>query len=875
MKKLGIAFLVFIGLLIAAIFLGPIIFRDDIIAALDKQLKKSLKAEVYYDDESIDISLIRSFPDISLAVDNVGIVGIEEFEGDTLVDIKKFGVGLDLMSVIRGDQIEVHSIDVESPSVMILVLEDGTANFDIARQTTPAAPADTATSSGLSILINEWNITEGDMIYFDQSARFYTSLNDINHSGSGNFESDIFDMVTQTTIEQVSLGIDGIEYLTDKKVVGDITMGMDFNENVFTFKDNLITVNALPLSAEGSMKMMANENIDMNFTFSGQDLSLKSILSLIPGVYNDYLDGLTASGQVDLSGYFKGIVSETSTPAIAISTDISNGRLVYADFPTPIEQINIKASLDMPGEDLSQASLIVDRFNLLFQNEKTEATLRLNDFENFRWDAFVETHMDLEKITKVIRLNDDMTLKGRINGVVRSKGSLAAIEAERIDDLPTSGEVTIDGFYYASELITEPINIANASATFSPRNISLQNLEGKLGQSDFKIDGTISNHLAYIFKENAMLNGEMNLKASYVNLDELIADSEAPQGEPTDTTAMEPVEIPRNIDFRMASVIDKITYDGLTIDNLNGTIHVQNGKVILNNNFNMLQGRFTIAGAYSTMDVRKPAFDFRLGIKDLSIPAAFKNLEMIKQFAPIADKMTGQFSTDFELIGSLDEKMSPIYSELSGGGLIEIAEAALENLKSLQALSAVSKLGDSDGIVTLKNVLMSARLEDGRVLLKPFDINVGKYETTVSGSSGIDGSLDYDLRMYVPSNSVTSTVTSTLSQLTKQVVDLNSDVVLKINMGGTFTNPEPRLAGIETTAGKSIKAAAKDKVKAEIAEQKEELKVAKDSLLTIGQVKLDSAKSEVKTETKKVIEKEVDKAKDKIKSLFKKKKNNN
>ncbi|MEL6556906.1 MAG: AsmA-like C-terminal region-containing protein [Bacteroidota bacterium] len=878
MKKFLISVFVFILLLIAGLIAAPIIFKDDIKAALDKEIEKSLNAKVFYDDESLNISLFSDFPDISISIENFGIVGVDKFDGDTLLSVGKFGLGLDIMSVISGDQIGINSIDINKPSVMLIVLEDGTANYDIAKPSeTTATTEESASSGGLSLQIKNWNITDGDLIYFDQTLPFYTTLHTISHNGSGNFESDVFDMITKTEIAAVSLGYDGVEYLTNKKVVADVTMGMDFPKSTFTFKDNLITVNALPLSAAGFLTLQENENIDMDFSFAGQEMSIKSILSLVPGVYNEYLEGLKASGAVDLSGTVKGTYNENSLPKIHAETHINDGKLVYGDFPIPIEQIQVSSTFDYPSVDLKDASFNVDKFSLMMDGEKTEATLKLYDFEDYHWDAFVSSNLDLEKLTKVIHLEDGMMLKGKISGKVNSKGSLAAIEAENIDQLPTSGELNMAGFYFESADVTEPLSLEEVMASFTPEQISLKSLKGKLGESDFSANGKITDHLAYIFQPDGVLKGSLNFSAGSINLDELMTSSdEEVETTDTDTTALEPVAIPKNIDFVLASTIDQLVYDGLSITDMTGDIIVRDGKVTLNNEFNLLKGQFTIAGDYSTDDIDKPAFNFKLGIADLSIPEAFKNFESVQKFAPIAKKMTGDFSTDFNVSGFLDGQMNPIYSELSGAGLLEIAEASLENMKSLQALTLVSKLGDSDGIVALKDVLMSAELKDGRVSLKPFDIKIGSYNTNVSGSSGIDGSLDYDMRMDVPANAVTSNVTSTIASLTKQSFNTQSDLVLRINMGGTYDQPKPTLAGVETKAGKSIQSEVKDQITAKVDEKKnevaEEAKAVKDSLVATGKTKLDSAKNEVKQETKNAVTKEVDKAKDKIKSLFKKKK---
>jgi hypothetical protein len=59
-------------------------------------------------------------------------------------------------------------------------------------------------------------------------------------------------------------------------------------------------------------------------------------------------------------------------------------------------------------------------------------------------------------------------------------------------------------------------------------------------------------------------------------------------------------------------------------------------------------------------------------------------------------------------------------------------------------------LSDANDNVTLKDVLMSATIKDGQLSVKPFDVKFGSYLTTVSGSTGLDGSINYGLKMNVP-----------------------------------------------------------------------------------------------------------------------------
>ncbi len=77
------------------------------------------------------LSLFRGFPDLSVNLHQVSVVGLEKFEGDTLAGLERFEFRVNPFSAIRKD-IQVKSILLDRPLINGIVLEDGSANWDIA-----------------------------------------------------------------------------------------------------------------------------------------------------------------------------------------------------------------------------------------------------------------------------------------------------------------------------------------------------------------------------------------------------------------------------------------------------------------------------------------------------------------------------------------------------------------------------------------------------------------------------------------------------------------------------------------------------------------------------------------------------------------------
>ncbi len=86
MKKLLIAFGILLVLFIAAIIIIPIILKEPITKAVKEEANKNLNATIDFKD--VSISLLRSFPDLYVGIEELSITGKDKFEGSTLVYLK-------------------------------------------------------------------------------------------------------------------------------------------------------------------------------------------------------------------------------------------------------------------------------------------------------------------------------------------------------------------------------------------------------------------------------------------------------------------------------------------------------------------------------------------------------------------------------------------------------------------------------------------------------------------------------------------------------------------------------------------------------------------------------------------------------------------
>ena len=169
MKKVGKIFLIVFGVLIVAILLIPVFFKDKIKELVISEFEKSTEAELYFGD--VSLSLFKNFPDFTLGLSDMGIIGKGLFAGDTLLNVGNMSASIDLQEVLFGENISLKSIDLVKPYITIITLSDGSANYDIAKatETVEEVTEEAGDEAGVSFGIKSFSIEEGEFVYFDQS----------------------------------------------------------------------------------------------------------------------------------------------------------------------------------------------------------------------------------------------------------------------------------------------------------------------------------------------------------------------------------------------------------------------------------------------------------------------------------------------------------------------------------------------------------------------------------------------------------------------------------------------------------------------------------------------------------------------------------
>jgi hypothetical protein len=582
------------------------------------------------------------------------------------------------------------------------------------------------------------------------------------------------------------------------------------------------------------------------------------------------MEGLEMKGSYAVNLNAKGIYDslKKTIPAIDAAMSLASGYVKSKEFPLPLQDMHFTSTVKNTSGKLAETFITVKDFSVLMDGEKFSADLLLQNLDDYTWDLKAKGGIDIEKMTKLFPV-EGMTLAGKVKADIETKGKYSDVQAERYDKLPTSGTASLKDFKYVTKDLPT-VTLSQAGMVFDPKKIELQNVNGTIGKSDFNVSGSVLNYLGYIFGKNETIKGVVNFNSTLLDLNEFMSDTEEPAA--ADTAALSVIPVPQNIDFLLKSNVKTVKLMNYTMTNASGDVLVKDGVANLSGlKFNMLGGGFVVDGTYNTKDIAHPKYDLGLKIENVSMKEASSASSLVSTYAPIAGMVNGNFSTDFKISGELLKDMMPNMATVNGGGLIKIAQAALKDSKLVSGITSLTKLSDANE-VTMKDVLMSAAIKDGRLSVKPFDVKFGNYKTTITGSTGIDQSIDYTLKMDVPAGKLGTQLNGFLADKTGAKTDPNGNVPVTIGLGGSVTSPSPKL--IMDEQKQQVKEAATAVAKEEGTKAIEKAVKGTEAEKIVGSILGKSDTSKTKSDTTQTQQqKQVEDAKSLIKGLLKKKKN--
>ena len=829
-----------VGVIIILMFLLPFAFQGKIADIVKTEGNKMLNAQ--FDFKKLNISLFRNFPQASVTLEDFWLKGTGEFANDTLVQAGEVTAAINLFSLFGDSGYDISKIFIEDTKLHAIVLPDGRANWNIMEPDTTASaetPAAEEESSPFKVKLQRFVIKNMNLIYDDQQGKMYADIQDFNTTCAGDLGSERTTLKLEAETKSLTYKMNGIPFLANANISAEMDVDADLANNKYTLKDNTIRLNAIQAGIDGWVALK-DPAIDMDLKLNTNDIGFKEILSLIPAIYATEFSSLKTDGTATLNATAKGTLLGDTVPAFNVDMQVKNAMFRYPALPAGVDQININANVQNPGGNIDLTTVDINPFSFRLAGNPFSLTAYVKtpvSDPDFKVEA--KGILNLGMIKQVYPLGD-MELNGTIDADMQMSGRLSSIEKEQYDRILAAGTIGLTDMKLKMQDMPD-VEIKKSLFTFTPKYLQLSETTVNIGKNDITADSRFENYIGYALK-GTTLKGSLNIRSNYFNLNDFMSatgEEMSSSGDVTTTDSVSStgiVEVPRNIDFQMDANLKQVLFDKMSFNNMNGKLTVKDGKVDMKNlSMSTMGGNVVMNGYYSTADAKKPELKAGFKLTNIGFAQAYKELDMVQKMAPIFENLKGNFSGSINVLTDLDAAMSPILDTMQGDGSLSTRDLSLSGVKAIDQIADAVKQ-PSLKEMKVKDMTLDFIIKDGRVETKPFDIQMGDYNLNLSGSTGLDQTIDYTGKIKLPASA------GNISKL----------MTLDLRIGGSFTSPKVSV-DTKSMANQAVEA------------------VADEAISKLGQkLGLDSAASANKDSIKqKVTEKAAEKALDFLKKKLK------
>ena len=676
-KRSLVALVILVVLFFAAAVAVPIIYKKDIVGLIKSDINTFVNAEVDF-DEDISIKILPSFPNLTVEIENVHIVGKESFKNDTLVNCSKLVATIGLKELFKNQKINLIYLELQKPNINLISNASG-YNWDI------VIPSESDSSDvALSADFNKIIIQEGGLSYTDTSASTFVAFKGISGSFKGKYANDTFDLISLFDCADAFISYDNIPYLYHLPIKTEAVTSINLLTDEYHFKENQFWAGSIEIVADGGMKYIG-DSLDIDIAYASNKATFQDLLTLVPAYYKEDLADMTATGEAQVSGTVKGILSETEIPGYSFKMNLDKGVLKHKELPEDIK--NVAIDLLVNNVDGKDESLTVDlkHFGFNFQGNPFIGKLFTSDiYADPLINGMIKGNLVLDKLSPLLPKSLNTKVAGNLLCDLAINGRMSSLESANIQKINTIGKLVATNVTYDNSDNPNPIIIKKGLLNFTANDVKIPVMDVTSGKSNVMLSGYANNLLGYLFN-NQTLTGDITVSSSMLDVGDFMAPTASGEVTSTPTTSnTEGFELPDNMDINLVYDIQEFQYTNHQFDAIKGSCKLADKALDIRQlSTNCLEGQVILKGLFNSTDPTKPLADLNLIVQNINIQKAFSSFETIRKLAPIAERIKGKFSSSIKVKTELLGDLSPNLSNITCQGVLDIFDCDVEGLRTM------------------------------------------------------------------------------------------------------------------------------------------------------------------------------------------------
>lgn len=756
---IGIVIVIVVLIVLVSLVAKIIFTKEKLLSLVVPKIEQAINRKVEIDDISVSI-----FGGLGVNIKGMHIFNPDGFEVEEFLNFDQLLVRVKFWPLLR-KRIEVKKLILKSPLINLEKNREGISNFgDLLEEEQKGG-------FFLPVSFDRMEIKDGKILYLDNQDNKRIVLHKFEEEARLSLDPKGENI---RTIGKISIGQIELDLPGDKRRLPPFTFSLEHDLNLNLPGDslsiNVLKIGIAKVSLDLKGKVVKLSTVpQMNLRVSSNEIPLGDVLASLPKEESSPINQLKTAGEMKISASLEGELKTPALPQI-------EGKIFFTDVKVDFAQV--PQSFKMPYGEINFNS----RSASIFSSEAKlgEAPLEfkavIDNFKDPHLTSELKMQLDLALLGELTKMPPGTSLKGKADIDAKAYGKI-----KKLEEMHLSGKVNLRDGEAATPALGVPMKNLNADLSFKGEDVNITNLALSLGESSFDLQGRLYQAIPYFLfkgKKSPVLNFSLN--SPLMDLDQIFPVAQEAETEKAKDVSTDSILLP-DINVKGQISIQKLIFRKVEYTNLSASLDITDGILRIEDAASKVYTG-TVGGKVTCdlNDIDNIRFDM-----DLTASQIEAN-DFLSRFTGFCDHLFGKLDLSASFSGT-GNKLEDIQKSLTAFGTVTITDGKLVNWELLNKLASYLKIKTfkEEKIKTLRN---SFRIEGGRVWFDDFSAIAKSGDFELSGSVGMDGSLDYKLTAVLSPQ--LSTNFDALGELSDYLKNDQGRVVLDVKIKGPAKNPE-------------------------------------------------------------------------------------
>ncbi len=752
LKRLFYILILPIALLLAVATGVLYFFQKDIIKLVAKELEKNLATDVYV--KKMELSLWSQFPRVSLDLLEPTIWEAVPESKDTLLSAERLSLTLDIIPLIKGETV-INQCIAENGFARVRIDKKGQGNYNILKADTTQTKEESPVHFDLQkVILKDIDVSYRD----DQNDQLYSLYSKYSEARLKKIY-EVLDIGLQGTLRTKQIKVAGYRFLRNKPL--EISCDLQYNgaTGVLHFSPSILQFGPSEFKLEGIVH--TGDRVRIDLSLDSQKGNIQTLLSLLPNQFSRHLKDYKSKGDVYFQARMKGNASGHSSPDIQVDFGFKNTSITHPESGLTIK----KASLDGHYDNGSQrnahsSSVSLKGIEATIGNKPFKGDFKLSNLNAPYIEASCFGTFELNELARLIPKEYLSSAIGTVDVQLDFEGKLKDLKsASRVDKVRTTGELIFSGV--AMRLANPDLTVSemNGNLLFNRRNLGISEITGKIGQSDFRLQGYFLNFFPYLLAEEPHMDIRASIASQNLHVDELINALNPPK----DSTQMvelvenpEPFTLPSYLSLALECQADTFSFRKLTGEDeghqLKGTLKLKEERLSFEQvSCEVAKGKISVDGFLNAS--ADNYLQVKTKLDNIAIEKALFLLENFDQDFITDENIKGILHADADVRLPFDQFLNPNVNGLHARMDIAIDEGALVDFEPMMEVENFLKQkkynkflkDDRLSEITFKRLENTFQIANRTIFIPKMDIISSAQDITIQGTQTFDNKIDYDI----------------------------------------------------------------------------------------------------------------------------------